>query len=113
MPTYTGLKARIYGTIYGSLLALVGISGSLFFLTMLGVLPSMLQQVVVDLTPITSKLATLTPRRTVPLALFVILSLGTAVIAGIGLKEIGEVLFKDDYSIELHLGGAPGGGGGV
>jgi hypothetical protein len=110
MPTYTGLKARICGIIWGSLLATIGISTCLFFLTMLGLIPSPLQQVVVDFTPMTSGLAARTPKRAIPVALFVVLSMGTAVVGCYGLVEIGKALFEKAYSIELTLsGGAEGG----
>jgi hypothetical protein len=110
MPTYTGITGRICGLLWGSLFAILGSSGCLFFLTMLGVLPSTVQQVVVDFTPMTSKLAALTPRRTVPLLLFGVLSLGTAVVGGYGLSEMGKALFETEYSIEVTLGGGSGGG---
>jgi hypothetical protein len=110
MPTYTGLTGRIFGIVWGSLFATIGISACLFFLTMLGVLPSTLQQVVVDLTPMTTNLAARTPQRTMPLVLFVGLSLGTGVVGLYGLSEVGKAVFEREYSIELTLSGGPGGG---
>jgi hypothetical protein len=111
MPTYTGLTARICGTALGSLLATIGLGACLYFVTMFGLIPPMVQQIVVDITPMTNGMAGPTPRRTVPLAIFVVLSLATAVVGCYGLLEIGEAIFSKEYSIELTMG--EGGHGGI
>jgi hypothetical protein len=104
MPTYTGLTARIFGTALGSLLATIGLGACLYFVTMFGLIPPMLQQLVIDITPMTDAMAGPTPRRTVPLAIFVVFSLVTAYVGFVGLSEMFEALFSEEYSIELTMG---------
>jgi hypothetical protein len=111
MPTYTGLTARICGTVLGSLLATIGLGACLYFVTMFSLIPPMLQQIVVDITPITTAMTGPAPRRPIPLAILGGFSLATAVVGFYGLLEIGEALFTNEYSIELTMG--DGGHGGI
>lgn len=109
MATYTGFTARLYGVVLGSLLATVGVGACLYFVVTFGLIPPALQQVLVEVTPLTDSTVGPTPRRTVPLALFVVLSLATAVMGLYGLSEVARALFRSDYSIELTVGGGTGG----
>jgi hypothetical protein len=71
----------------------------------------MLQQIVVDMTPITNAMTVPTPEKFVPLAIFVISSLVAAIIGCYGLIEIGKALFTKEYSIELTGEGGHSGSG--